>query len=246
MTSPGLGWLSCSLADLPDDDVWLTPREQATLSELRFASRRDDWRLGRWTAKRAVSAWLDVTSGRTTHDETVEIIAADDGAPEAFLASRAVPVAVSLSHRERLAVCVVAPAGTAVGCDLEAVEPRSDLFVGDWFTPEERATVDAAPASTRSLLTTLIWSAKESALKALREGLRLDTRDAVVRVGPSFDHRGHDGWAPFSVILADQRCSFAGRWRRHLGHVLTVVAPAPWRREPIDLVQRCRPEMTSG
>ena len=238
MIATRLGWLSCSLADVPDDDVWLTPREQATLSELRFAPRRHDWRLGRWTAKRAVSVWLETTSGVSTRHEMAEIIAADDGAPEAFLAGRAAPVAVSLSHRERLAVCVVAPAGTPVGCDLEAVEPRSDLFVGDWFTPEEHAVVDAAPAGARSLLTALIWSGKESALKALREGLRLDTRDAVVRLGPSFDHRGREGWAPFSVVLADQRCSFAGRWRRHLGHVLTIVVPAPWRRDPVALVPR--------
>jgi 4'-phosphopantetheinyl transferase len=245
VTSRGLGWLSCSLADVPDDDVWLTPREHATLSELRFAPRRDDWRLGRWTAKQAVRAWLDMNSGVSSH-ETLEIIAADDGAPEAFLAGRAAPVAVSLSHREQLAVCVVALAGTRVGCDLEAVEPRSDLFVGDWFTPEERAVVDAASAGARSLVTALIWSGKESALKALREGLRLDTRDAVVRLGPSFDHCGHEGWAPFSVVLADQRCSFAGRWRRHLGDVITIVAPAPWRSDPVALVPRCRPEMKSG
>jgi 4'-phosphopantetheinyl transferase len=235
VTAVPLGWLSCPLGAVPDDDAWLTPRERAALSELRFAPRRRDWRLGRWTAKRAVGAWLERSSSPPTLRDAVEIVAADDGAPEAFLAGRAAPVAVSLSHRDDLALCVVAPAGTVVGCDLESVETRSDVFVTDWFTPEERAVVDDAPAGARSLLATLIWSSKESALKALREGLRLDTREVVVRFDPSFDDLGDGEWAPLSVISTRGRRSFAGRWRRHCGHVLTIVTEAPWEGEPVPL-----------
>jgi hypothetical protein len=65
--------------------------------------------------------------------------------------------------------------GTNVGCDLETIEPRADAFVGDFFTANEQTLVERTPAEKRSLLVTLLWNAKESALKALNVGLRLDT-----------------------------------------------------------------------
>ena len=67
-----------------------------------------------------------------------------------------------------------------MGCDLEMIEPRSDAFVADYFTVEEQALVARASAADRSRLLALLWSAKESALKALRAGLRLDTRCVIV------------------------------------------------------------------
>jgi 4'-phosphopantetheinyl transferase len=228
-----VGWLSCSQADVPDGDGWLSPREQATLAALRLERRRMDWRLGRWTAKRAVRAWLGACAPGAL--DAVEIIAAPDGAPEAFVVGRAEPPALSLSHRDGVAVCTVAPSKTAIGCDIEAVEAHSDAFVTDWFTEEERAAVQASPLSSRALVTALVWSGKESALKALREGLRLDTRDVVVRFGVS---PWSDGlrWESFTVVGPSGRSCFAGRWRHLLGHVLTVVTPAPWDSDPAALV----------
>jgi len=228
-----VGWLSCSLADVPDGDAWLSSREQATLAALRFEPRRTDWRLGRWTAKCAVRAWLQRGAGEPL--DGLEILAAPDGAPDAFEAGRAVSVALSLSHRDGLAVCAVAPSGTPIGCDIEAVEARSEAFVADWFTEEERAVVQACPESSQALVVTLVWSGKESALKALREGLRRDTRDVIVRLGewPEQDSRR---WEAFTVSGPGERDAFAGRWRRHLGHVLTVVVPRPWDGDPAPLL----------
>jgi 4'-phosphopantetheinyl transferase len=228
-----VGWLSCSLADVPEGDDWLSPREHSTLAALRFERRRSDWRLGRWTAKLAISASLGADPPTARE---VEIIAAADGAPEAFVAGRPAQLALSLSHRDGVAVCALVARGSAIGCDIESVENRSEGFVTDWFTEEERAAVQAWPPSARALGVTLIWSGKESALKALREGLRLDTRDVVVHlVAPP----GGDGlgWEPFTVTGPRGRCPFSGRWRRHDGHVLTVVVPAPWDTDPAALVR---------
>ena len=62
------------------------------------------------------------------------------------------PVVVSMTDRADWAVCVVAPFGLAVGCDLELVEARTDAFVRDWFTPDERDLVGgAAPGDERQL-----------------------------------------------------------------------------------------------
>jgi hypothetical protein len=51
-------WLEQAVNDVPDNNNWLCTGELACLNRLRFAKRRADWRLGRWTAKRAVAARL--------------------------------------------------------------------------------------------------------------------------------------------------------------------------------------------
>src|SRR3954454_12181450 len=110
-----VGWLTRSQADVPPDDTWLGPRERAVLGGLCVAKRREDWRLGRWTAKAALAAWLGATP------ERIEVVAADDGAPEAWLDGARAPVSVSLSHRSGLAL---APGGGAPAAPGGGVPPR--------------------------------------------------------------------------------------------------------------------------
>jgi len=170
-----------------------------------------DWRLGRWTAKLATAACLRVPAA------VVELRAAPDGAPEALVGGCPAPVVVSLSHRAGLAVCMVAPDGVALGCDLELAEPRSAAFVADWFTAGEREAVACAPPGDRALLLAVLWSAEESALKALRAGLRFDTRWVVVDP-PAL---GRDGrWWPLTVRHPAAARVFPGWWRHDAGRVL--------------------------
>ena len=131
-------------------------------------------------------------------------------------------------------MCVVAASATAIGCDLEAVEARSDAFVNDFFTADERARIEAAPLEQRALFVNLVWSAKESALKALREGLRLDTRTVTVQLDVPLGSGA--AWHPLQVIHAQGDTTFAGWWRRHGGQVLTVVAAPTPACEPVALV----------
>src|SRR6266498_4481543 len=113
-------WLTLTTADLPADHRWLAAAEQARLAGLRVPKRRADWLLGRWTAKQAVLARL-AGEGVPPALDAVEVHAAADGAPEAFLHGRPAGLSISLSHRAGVALCAVAPAGVALGCDLELV-----------------------------------------------------------------------------------------------------------------------------
>ena len=74
----------------------------------------------------------------------------------------------------------MAAADGVLGCDLEVIEPHSDAFITDFFTAEEQALITKASAEDRFLVATLLWSAKESALKALHAGLRLGTLSVAV------------------------------------------------------------------
>ncbi len=216
-------WLECNGADLPPDNTWLTEEGQFLLRNFRVPKRRNDWRLGRWTAKQAVAAYLHLSPDHKSL-AGIEIRAAEGGAPEVFLPHRPAPVSISISHCNDMAACAVSQAGTALGCDLEAVAPRSDVFVADYFVESEQKLIARSPASHRPWLTTLLWSAKESALKALGEGLRLDTRSVEVRLDPA----AADGeWRPLTVLAEGSR-SFAGWWRQDQDFVRTLVAcPAP-------------------
>jgi 4'-phosphopantetheinyl transferase len=172
-------WLEQAEADVPSTNDWLSASEVDRLNGMRFTKRRADWRLGRWTAKRALAVSLNLPAHAQALAE-IEIRAAPDGAPEVFFANNPGSVTVSLSHRAGTAVCAVALSGAALGCDLEMIEARTEGFVADYFTTEEQGLVARAFAPDRPQLCTLLWSAKESALKALRAGLRLDTRSVVV------------------------------------------------------------------
>src|ERR1700726_3327008 len=141
---------------------------------MRIPKRRADWRLGRWTAKHAVTACLNLPTEPFTFAD-IQIRAASSGAPEVLLHDEPAEIAISLSHRSGTALCTLAPPGVTFGCDLETVEPRSDGFIADYFTDDERNLIARSSRQERPLLLALLWSAKESALKALRVGLRFDT-----------------------------------------------------------------------
>jgi len=227
-------WLEQTEADIPTVDDWLSPREVASLNSMRFAKRRTDWKLGRWTAKNALALYflsLKVPAERQVL-ASIEIRPASSGAPEAFFQNNPAAAAVSLSHRGGIAACAVACSSGILGCDLETVEPRSDAFVADYFTTAEQSFVAEASAVDRPRLLALLWSAKESALKALHEGLRLDTRNVIVSTSDAaFDF---DGWSPIVVRHTD-RGMFCGWWQHADGMVRTLVA-APPPNPPIRLL----------
>ena len=215
-------WLARGIHEVPDSTDWLSPAEAARLATLRFPKRRTETRLARWAAKHAIARVLDVADD-AGNLALIEIRAAETGAPAAFLGGEPVPVAVSMTDRADWAVCVVGPADLALGCDLELVEPRSDAFVRDWFTPVEQDQVAAAgPGDQRDLLANLVWSAKESALKVLQTGLRRDTRSVEVHVA---EVAGGERWARL-VVEAEEGTAMPGWWRRYGDFVLTFAADA--------------------
>ncbi len=226
-----IGYLLRRRFEVPAGNGWLTAAERQWFSDRRAAKRVSDWRLGRWTAKAAIGAYLERRPQPLPAD--IEVLAASDGAPVAFAAGRPLPLSLSLSHSHHRALCVVAAAGAALGCDLERIEPRSRAFVADYFTGAERAALTAVDAADRDLLTNLIWSAKESALKALRQGLRVDTRSVEVLVSAPPGRT----WGRLEVICQGGGRSLTGRWTR-LDDLLATIVCRPEAGEMVDLDDR--------
>lgn len=210
-------WLVDSLNAHPDlargepPDGLLSAAEAARLARYHVGKRRCDWLLGRWTAKRLLAPVLG---------ELPTVLNAPDGAP---YVPGAQALSLSISHSGSHACCAAAW-GAAVGVDLEKLVPRSRALVDDFFTDAEAALVDSADPGSADLLITLIWSAKEAALKALRTGLTVSTRS--VEVCPAAPRAG-DCWHGLTL-----RCCAAGDlngWWRVLdladgSYVLTLAA----------------------
>ena len=242
LTIPGVGdvcLVSVPASSLPEDDGWLTAAEATILGRFRFSKRASDWRLGRWVAKEAVAealrAWsAGTTSGaaeagpprtseRTPGPAEIEILAGPGGGPRSrILAPGEWPgVTVSLSHAGGVGFAAAAEGALRLGCDVEDIAPRSEAFVEDYLTDVEAAWVRAGGAETDARAN-LVWSAKESALKALGEGLRKDTRSVVVQVGDLPASPGAGGWFPLRVAVEGGRVFF-GMARRDDPRVWTVV-----------------------
>ena len=118
--------------------------------------------------------------------------------------------AVSLSHSNGLAMAAVAAPGDFIGLgiDLEKVEPRTEGWAEDYFTPEEAAMADGS--NDRWLTLTMFWSLKEAALKALGTGLRIDLKDVQVL---SVDEHGRA-----ELHIKDESLALIGKDHDHRLH----------------------------
>ena len=202
---------------LPEGHGWLTAAERVRLEEFRFEKRRRDWLLGRWAAKLAL---LQITGLPEQDASHVEIATAPDGAPVPMLDDEPCEVRLSISHSNGRAFAAASTGVQTLGCDLELIEPRGQEFVDTWFTESECERVERSDPQSRDSVVTLIWSLKESTLKALRTGLRIDTRR--VEVGES-DDRGASGWHTGRTIVADHG-EFDCRWKIDGDFVLSMVS----------------------
>lgn len=230
-----LSWHSLGEGSVPGGRDWLAAGEIERAAAMRFTKRRGEWLLARWTAKQVLAAELGLARDPSSlaRIEIRTIIGGEaQGAPEVFVDGVQHGIGVSLTDRADWAVCV-AGAVEELGCDLELVEPRSDRFVRDYFTTREQAAVADPPFdSTGDAIANLIWSAKESALKVLRTGLRRDTRSVEVSL---LGEEPVDGWRRLAARVDEAR-QLSGWWRQYGEFLLTVVTgrPTPPPRPLID------------
>jgi 4'-phosphopantetheinyl transferase len=220
-------WLACGEADLPTSQQWLTAREAARAAGMRFTKRRTEYLVRRLAGKRAVAGvagLVDDAAGLAR----IEVANHPGGAPYLLVDGRPAGLDVSLTDRAGWAVCLVGPGLGRVGCDLELVESRSDGFVHDFLTPAEQDYVLGRSGDDRDAAANLVWSAKESALKVLRTGLRRDTRTVEVTIMPPDPSRpgGEDGWGRLEVRQAGGDI-LPGWWRRDGSFLLMVAAARP-------------------
>jgi 4'-phosphopantetheinyl transferase len=213
-------WFEQRDGEVPFGDEWLSEGERLRLAGLRSPKRRRDWRLGRWTAKCAVAAYLKLPHASRVLAR-IELRPAPSGAPEVFFHGQPAPLALSLSHSGGRGLCAIAPAPADVGCDLEQIEPRTTVFLVDYFLDSEQELVRQTPVAMQAPLVTLLWCAKESALKAMRCGLREDTR-SLHATPADFPETYAGDWHALSVTHTSG-ARFFGWWRESRNLIRTIL-----------------------
>ena len=213
---------------------------------MTYTKRRTEYLVRRLTAKSAVLATL----GWPADVGTLARVAVPNrltGAPYVEVDGEPLGLDVSLTDRAGWGVCLVGTDIGAVGCDVEIVEPRSDGFVRDFLTGYEQGVVaDATDSERRMLLANLFWSAKESALKVLRTGLRRDTRTVEVHLSDP-RHGEHGVWSPLSVVASGEagERTFPGWWLRDGVWLVSVcyaeAGPAPTALEEPSALRTAMP-----
>jgi 4'-phosphopantetheinyl transferase len=211
----------------------LSPSELQKYSAFRFPKRRNEWLLGRWTAKALVHS---LPAYQNYSMDQIEIRNAPEGAPYLQLPDRAAPAeCLTISHSGNFALCaLVTGLDLHIGTDLEKVEARTETFILDYFTPAERRLVETYPAESRAMAVTLIWSAKESMLKALGVGLRWDTRTVEVHGLDGLLPNGNDHGKWQKIHIGEQPANeraWAAWWQRRDPFVLTLAGFAATQAE---------------
>jgi 4'-phosphopantetheinyl transferase len=207
-------------------ETFLAPVELEKLTTMRFPKRRDDWLLGRWTAKRLLKYCRPEFNSLSLRE--IEITNAPSGAPVLrFPSSGGLGVTVSISHSNGAAFCALNfNPDLRIGADLEWIETRFAGLVGDYFTEAEASLVNAYPAGQRDIAVNLVWSIKESMLKSLNLGLRLDTRKIeVLNIGEIGEEKNTPAWLPIEVASqVVEKLNWLAWWKQANGFVVTLSA----------------------
>ncbi len=213
-----LYWLTQEFSDVPEDEDWLSEGERTRIAGMRFPKRRNDFKLGRWTAKRAFGALLSYS---VPQYRMLEIRAADDGAPEPRLNGALLEFGISISHSRGRSLSAIGPQDAGIGCDLEFIEHHDRDFFRDCFTPAELAIFEQNMLRDQALTGMLIWSGKETALKILREGMRRDTRSVQI---DAFGRPQEGCWNSWTGRCLQTSRTFYGWWQTCDGYVYTMAS----------------------
>lgn len=220
-------WLLRSSLDVPVDDEWLSPKELHVQHGLHVPKRRADWRLGRWAAKQALSRQLG-----EPELSKLSVLAAEDGAPEAWRGTQRLDLHLAITHREGQAVAALGP--SALGVDLEHSTALTPGFLRSFFSEPEQAVLRNHPQPERAL--TLMWSAKESVLKLRRTGLRRDTKS--VQIQPPTTALSAR-WQPLNAHDLQHKEHLIVWCRALQGAVLTLVSLHAGPPQPLDSATAC-------
>ncbi len=197
----------------------LSADEKGEYATITFEKRRLDWLAGRLAARRALRGF-----GVDGHI----IVKADETGEPKFFGAHGERYGLTISHSNIWATAIVWEKRDIIGeerqlgVDIERIGDRTEAFLEDNFTAEERRALPAGPE--RGRVATIIWSFKEAALKTLGTGLRL--RPDQVAILPDLANGTAEirlsGEAE-TVRAQKNLASFSGRFTVAGEYILTVI-----------------------
>jgi 4'-phosphopantetheinyl transferase len=143
---------------------FLAPSEAKYFASLKFLRRQQSYLTGRYAAKLALQVLLQEQDLRK-----IEIYPGIFGQPLVSYLTKESP-GITISHGDTLAVALAYPAGHPMGIDVEQVELERLEVIQTQMSPRELQWARSV-AAEELMVSTLIWTAKESLSKAVTCGL---------------------------------------------------------------------------
>ena len=205
-----------TLEEVPNELIWLHPQELLVYGKFKIQKRKNDWLLGRWTAKSLFSSNFDINLSL----KQIEIRANTNRAPDIFVNNRLLQWVVSISHSHSRSLCALANQGEGIGCDIEKIEQRNPSFIRDYYTAKEKEYINHYRNQDQINFVNLLWSAKESVMKVLRLGLSIHPKKIEL-----FESEfGNAVWNKMQMKYLKTGQKFFGQWKIEDGFVFVVMS----------------------
>lgn len=144
--------------------AYLHPEEMKYYESLKFEKRMRSFLIGRYAAKRAVSA----LTGET--DLSKILVQAGIFTQPIITLPEHPNIQVSISHCDHLGAALAFPEAHPLGIDLERIHLDKNEVLEKQMTPAEIELVKTQPDLYETMLT-LLWTAKEALSKVIKTGL---------------------------------------------------------------------------
>ncbi len=195
---PKIYWKLHRLQDTPDDQSWLSASELEQYQRFRFPKRQKEWLAGRFVGKSLLKALVFEAEPILLDQLTIQN--EPGGTPFIRYDQNRLNGSLSLSHRELFSAAAWCDdEEVSIGIDLEVIETKSTGFIEDYFSKEESKSVLSLPVEQRDLAASLLWSGKEAVLKALKMGLRIDTRKLIFEL-PEIQQK--ESWSRLTILVS--------------------------------------------
>lgn len=174
------------------------------------ATKRKDWLAGRYAAKKAVRHYLKKEYFQDIPLRDI-VIKSNKKEGVMFLTPPGEvekELCLNISHCGGRGVAILARG--PVGVDIERTRCFRKEILNAFLTPKEQFFVERFISSEQDLLATLLWSFKESYLKALRKGLIIHPRTIEVVLD--------DKWQFQELRHNGQIVQVEGLWRKFDEH----------------------------
>jgi 4'-phosphopantetheinyl transferase len=147
-----------------ETEKFLHPEEQEYFNMLKFEKRKKSYLMGRYTAKKAISAFAN--------EQNLENILIQQGVFNQPVTTCLFKqnIQVSITHCDDLGAAIAFPEALPMGIDIEKIDPCRNDVIASQMTVDEKELMKISPYTPDADLT-LLWTAKESISKILKTGL---------------------------------------------------------------------------
>jgi phosphopantetheine--protein transferase-like protein len=180
-----------AIADITSVELGkLTPSEIAILDRKNIA-KKNQWVAGRLASKQALNDYLVAQGHNPIPPQEISVLYNPNGSPILCdLKGKKLDFLISISHSNEYAVASIAEAKdlSGLGIDIEKIRSFRTETTTAFMTERELEIYERAPADQKNYFATLIWTGKESVLKALGTGLKIHPgRIELGQSSPNFE-----------------------------------------------------------